>query len=79
VASANPTPPLGGVKTAPEPCLENDRIPDAQVPFTTLASLTTVPCSTTRPKITVSIGGPADGFRDTDRGRHPASQTFRFP
>ena len=52
-------------------CFKNDRIPDAQLPAPTLACLSTVPSSKTRPTIIVSIGGSADGFRDTDR-RHPA-------
>src|SRR5215210_800957 len=71
----------GGSVLASRPplrCLKNRRIPDSQVASTTLASLTTVPCSKTRPKIIVSIIGSADGFRDTDRGRHPAGQAFRF-
>jgi hypothetical protein len=54
------------------------RIPYSHVPSTTRASLTMATCSKTRPEIIVSIVGSADGFRDTDRGRHPAGQAFRF-
>ena len=50
----------------------------AQAPAPTLACLSTVPRSKTRPTIIVSLGVSADGFRDTDRVRYPAGQTFRF-
>src|SRR3712207_8410099 len=51
----------------------NGRIQDSQGSSPTLASLTTATCSKTHPTIIVSLVGSADDFRDTDRGRHPAS------
>ena len=62
----------------PRACFKKGRIPDSQVPSTTLACLTTAPCAKTRPRIIVSIGGSDNGFRDTDRGRHPAGRALRF-
>jgi hypothetical protein len=55
-----------------------DRIPDAQLPAPALACLSTVPSSKTRPTIIVSIGGSAEGFRDTER-RHPAGSGPLIP
>jgi len=57
---------------------KNGRIPDSHVRSTARASLTTAPCSKTRPTIIVPIAGSAGGFRDTNRGQHPAGQVFRF-
>ena len=59
--------------------LKKGRIPDSHVPSTTGASLTTAPCSKTRPEIIVSIVGSADGFRDTGRGHHPAQSGLPVP
>jgi hypothetical protein len=55
---------------------KNVRIPDSRVPATTLACLSTAPCSKTHPTIIVSVVESADGFSDTERSRHPAGQAF---